>query len=1659
MVWNKNIKTGVIFLAAAAIAASISLLLTTPPGASRDHSVPAPAALAKNSFGGISQVVQEHDGEDPFVILDIVPGKASYAAGGGSYELSLGTIGYLVQGQTPVEQDILRVMTGGEEKLYYPYEARRQLADTILGTDAAPGGVISGFSYEEAYGGTRNLTGGGWNKVSSPVEGLSSAALPDESLGQYPTGRLYAQIKKRPEGAAGELSGYDYDLTWTAPGVNLDAAGVATLSTEASYRWDKEAGDVHPFFGDPAMNMRGYRAAEVSTDLLSYPLTTGVYRKDGEGRYSYAGAIWQILGLPEPKAGQPTQPAQPEQSSQPEQSAPKTPLEAASEEWRLYVALPPAQVALPAETFYVVTFSYVEKTAQEGAEFLYQAIGKEPISQAAGVPRPFDSYLLQAAQGQEGHAAAGASVAASNAAPALEAKFFYVGGGKGTYRLTAAPSAAAVATGIDAQAAEAQTTDIETQATGTAEESIDARIQATETVGQTAATGTEARAAGPWRYVGVQNAPVYLRCTGGSDALRQHVFQALRAQDNQSDAFAIRVDTAFAGDVTDEMVKNADLVYLEEGLGRCLQPSVAKTYIGKAPAGQEPLKEMDHGALAQLFSDVAAGAKPLIVDYGIVTDTANYQGSEYQKLAKAFLKKDLAAFYGEMGKNGALAENILMNADKDLKDHPDKTDNDYHYVNHNVYLVNGTSLSGEDFALPFTPEEAEAGFSEALAAIRAENALLPEEEQITAKISKAMAVQYIVNYSLGLAGGSKDISILELQPAANPKSDLHRDANADKGTVVLYWQREDGTEKGRQILRSSKMIGTEVSLSSVAAFNSSRADINAAYHMIFIGLDGQRLNQELRDGGYVPVYNDAKLDGMVYHTGDLAAGSNARYDANDITEEKKEELLNYLRAGYPIVVEDECFRKKTARGAKAQDINTERIQEGTQMHAFFREALLLGKAEEKGEYDDLAVGLYTIQDVHSSAMFAEQLNALRPKVTATRAPETPPEGAGAPLAEGTGTGGAAQEKTPLGPYDQIWAKPVAERPGTYRCTFVYQIASDRPGEDKTYPGALEAHLYLDFNYDGVFAPEEETTAFQHAPENGKGTVSVDFQEVSFGVVPWKFELRDVNNPYRRAFAQSSFLIRGEGKAKFRILQILADKESESKKAANLQAMVETYKKDEKKQDYLLASYLKGAEAATGMAWEIQTLAPAEFVKLLEPAQQTGAAARDGAVSALSQWDVLVLGFGDQGSYGGHKDAVAAAVNSYIEAGGGVLLSSAGASDESEKDGSGLQRLGLQPRLLGQEEIETVQEEAGQRERGKTYGKLSLSSGEKFRYQGINKPTELFEKKKGSSVALSVDRINDGLITGWPYVTGKNVKLDEELEVHAPGYLLDIGRKRKAEEAGEPCATAWFTLQDDAGDVVENVEEGAKPPRGYSVSPRDGANNYYVYSRGSVVYVGQSEYPYLIPLEGESAAAPKAEGETSPSGDIKGEDACRIFANALVAAYVGQTHAPRVSMVNGFQASAEVKGVTVPFDAALKEAGDAQGGILGEKVDVYFTFEDNNAALDKVTSLSFYYKNVGTGGNVSLLSVEGKLNPGFTPFESPLWTIEKNRLVEVDTKAGGLLQGRVYRIKAPVTALQGGDHISQICVLVSSGFTRADKKIEVKGAGSVALNRAQMFLLE
>ncbi len=1159
--------------------------------------------------------------------------------------------------------------------------------------------------------------------------------------------------------------------------------------------------------------------------------------------------------------------------------------------------------------YYVVTFRAASED-EDSEEIFYRSEKETKITDKEDVPRPYDAYELAGEETEEeGQEAGGVSALSLEAYEAeeeegettdIDAYFLYVGAGKGKYKLTASGS---TGTGTVASS-------------GTTEIQVSALAEGN---GNESGSGTLA----------VYNAPVYCRCSGGNDWLKEYVFSSLSGGDNESSSFEIEVETVRADQVTYAMLQAADLVYLESGAFTVLnEENLSFSYI---QASDDDELDMSDGNAGELLRRAAEELLPVIVDYKAVKSD-DYEDTNYQILARAFLKKDLAGFYAEMNIQGSLMENLAMNVDS-TEDFPNLTDNDYHYVNKNVYLVHAdTPLVSEDFADSFEEDETERGFSAVLEAIEAENTTLSEEDQISLSVSKAMAVQYIINYAEGLIGEFGDLTILELQPTANTASDLYT-VEDTKGNTKLCWQTES-MSAGRQILSSETSFAVSVSVKSAAQFNGEWEDLNSVYDLVFIGLDGQRLNLS-GDQYQSPVYNKEELNGKYYHTGDESGVGS--YDANDITAQKMTDLLEYMEAGYPVLVEDGFFTGGSARKVSEEDINTKYIDEDSVMFRFLSSAVTDERYQEC---------IYTVSDAMSSAMFMTRLKISRPRIA---------------LQEDGGESAGVQRVS-------------QDTQEEYHGTIAYEIKDNR-GED--YYGETLLHLYADFNYDGIFAADEELSDYT-VQDN---VVDLSLTDMGYGILPWKLEVTDAGNPYRRDSVQGYFEWSSPSAEEIQVLQI-ADGDDVWR---NLQAMYE----DE--ESSVLAAYLAGVEGITGISLEIETVTSAELGAYLE----TNA-------SWLNQWDVVVWTL-DQAETDG---TVAEAVADYAGEGRSLLICS------QDADG----RMGLDAGLLGQTE------------ENRTYVSLGADGASGYlRYAGLEQ--SMFE----AQTDLACQQVNEGSIAYYPYQLGSGaLTCGADTALRASEYLLDFEDNLKS-ETGVDYVTVWYTL-------------GGSTSTAYGISPKDARNNYYCYSKGNVMYLGQSEYPYAYDAQ---------EGELPEDSDGAAE--CKLFVNALMAAYHAGIHSPDVAIVAGFaEDSARIQSISVPFDQLWYEASDDTAGVLDTTVDVYFRYTDSNIAAQKDTQVSFYYED--PAGGVSLEGVFGEAVTA-TQFTSQIWTVADNSLTLVGEE--DLQAGRVYRIQAPVTALKenGTLNCADIYIVVETEFSRGGGSREVSGGASVSLNRAQLFLLE
>ena len=232
-----------------------------------------------------------------------------------------------------------------------------------------------------------------------------------------------------------------------------------------------------------------------------------------------------------------------------------------------------------------------------------------------------------------------------------------------------------------------------------------------------------------------------------------------------------------------------------------------------------------------------------------------------------------------------------------------------------------------------------------------ENSTLGEikYEYYDKKISKAIVLSYIISYAdkRDVAKPVDELNILDIEPGMNSQSDCITPLKKNlKSWLGANCPADDNIHI--TCVNSSEFIGRIEDLNN--------------YDMIYMGLCCDNLNKSWENGAKITVYNDSSMNGLIYsnvgdivvidptyigddengstysrgHAGLLDSDYLTEYDnglglirdftdpndnekyvkavntyrgpGNDITTEKVEALNNYLKAGYPIVVDKDFYK-------------------------------------------------------------------------------------------------------------------------------------------------------------------------------------------------------------------------------------------------------------------------------------------------------------------------------------------------------------------------------------------------------------------------------------------------------------------------------------------------------------------------------------------------------------------------------------------------------------------------------------------------------------------------------------------------------------------------------------------------------------------------------
>ena len=917
------------------------------------------------------------------------------------------------------------------------------------------------------------------------------------------------------------------------------------------------------------------------------------------------------------------------------------------------------------------------------------------------------------------------------------------------------------------------------------------------------------------------------------------------------------------------------------------------------------------------------------------------------------------------------------------------------YVNGNIYVIPGNTYKqptsndkghGAAFLLQdfntsfldctsknqtetdFVNQAKNQGFGEIAEYINSENKIRDTEnksgnkyELFDKKISKAIVISYIVSYAdkRQEVPQKTSLNVLDIEPGA--VSD--QSTNAITYDVIKKWVGA-GNCPSKENVTITRVTSSE--------FIGRIEDLNN-YDMIYMGLVCDNNNKD-KDGN--TVYNDSDMNGLIYtNVGDVAvvdpsdyknghagllendythngikrtaldntltllsdekytqAINTYRYSGNDLTEKKKEQLENYVKAGYPLVLGTGIIRFPQQADDKRK-VNDKYIDNCSVIYEFFKDVMNKENVFNVNSQNNVSAGFVNSLAVEKPRIILKQMDKVK-------------------------LNGKLKNNTE---FDEVKDN---------KLIFEFTVNNDG-GVD---PNAqFELSLLLDINSDGKFSETQEKIAandmklyrdgqlveptkaddqsYDYYIQAGTMNYKLEYELPNgyVGVIPWKLKASQATNEFRYD-SKSGYFYRKNTveKEKIKILQIDTER---TKVVDNKTVSTSTFNMADNKTFKDLLSKVDDFDVSIDHVY----------------ANDYANSYTDGY---LNHYDMLVLGFGDMYSITNTNGCVDG-IRNYIKSGRPVLFThdttsfsnaSVGRNDwgydfnKIIRDVVGMDRYGI----LSNEGLQsgatltkndstsvvvngsnktigTLFTEAQdyakknhtdiaykpksnksvivRQNQGFTY--LNLS-----RYQSADTKYNNYYCYKGlqpySYETTSAVQVNQGQITSYPF------KIPETLTVaatHRQYYQLDLNQD--SDNDGESDIVVWYTLSDDG--KYNNL--GYHP---YDSSPKDVRNNYYIYTMGNVTYSGV----------GHSTVG-------------SSEDEMKLYINTLIAAYSAGTHAPSVSVKEAPDEGArDLNNIYVTIDEAIEQENiannaDNNSAIVHDPNEtnptetVYFSIKDTN----------------------------------------------------------------------------------------------------------------------
>ncbi|MGN0342122.1 MAG: DUF5057 domain-containing protein [Roseburia sp.] len=279
---------------------------------------------------------------------------------------------------------------------------------------------------------------------------------------------------------------------------------------------------------------------------------------------------------------------------------------------------------------------------------------------------------------------------------------------------------------------------------------------------------------------------------------------------------------------------------------------------------------------------------------------------------------------------------------------------------------------------------------------------------------------------------------------------------------------------------------------------------------------------------------------------------------------------------------------------------------------------------------------------------------------------------------------------------------------------------------------------------------------------------------------------------------------------------------------------------------------------------------------------------------------------------------------------------------------------------------------------------------------------------GQTGSMYAIQVNEGQITHYPYEIGKEIAIQN---THYQYYTLNMDEDKDDDGAGD--MVVWYCL-------TSKWNSTSNP---YTYSRNDVANNYYIYSVGSVLYSGVGH-------------------NTVDSNHLEEK---KLFFNTFVASYKLGVRSPSVTVLeSSSRTSNKTDSVYIPVDTTIGTKYVSSDNT----VKFYYTVSEPNL----VTSEKVITANYQLGTTQIPLS-----NPGGNGIYITTKAVSGENLKTEGTNVSGLVAGHVYEAtihnidSASFESLMNSNNgIAEITINVSSNFSYYGEQY---GDGSGSANDA------